>query len=162
MEENKISADLIFKRWVASVREDRLSQYQYGERKKHIDNLIGALFANGVPQDEAEFLKRKVVETLVTKEGMKGNGKYRGWKENAEADFDDAIQLAYVPEFQKEKKSYQMSKTFTEDPNIVKWCKDTFGADVDTFTLKEAHTIGNTLNIMFLNSFYKRNTGGRL
>lgn len=156
------NSDLVFKRWLADVREDRSLQYKYGERKNHIENLIAALVAEGVDQDDAQFLKRKVVDTLVTKEGMKGNGRHKGWKETAENDFDDAIQRAYVPALKKADLDYKASQTFKEDPNIVAWCKKKFGSNVHILTIKEVHTPGTALRFMFVNEFYNRNTGGRL
>ncbi len=158
--ENDINA--IFKRWAADVREDRSLQYKYGERRKHIENLVTAMVLENIPQDEAQMLKRRVIDILVTKEGMKGNGRHKGWKETAETDYDDAIQRAYVPALKKADADFKTSQTFKEDPNIVAWCKQKFGPNVSILTIKEVHTTGTMLRSMFVNEWHNRNTGGKL
>jgi hypothetical protein len=163
--QNKPTAEDIFKRWCASLHEDKSLQYKYGERRKHLERLIGGFKRNGIEQDDAQLMKRKVVEQLVSKKGMKESGRggeYSNWKENAENDFDDVIQLAYVPEYQTEDLHYKVSQTFKEDPNIVAWCKQKFGPNVSILTIKEVHTTGSMLRSMFVNEWHNRNTGGKL
>lgn len=155
---NKMDREGVFKFWLSVIRSDKALRYKYGERKKHIQNLISGLLDNDISQDDAEFLKRRVVEALVTKEGMSDKGEYKGWKKNAEEDFDDAIQQGYVGA--KIRKKKELESSFDEDPIVVRWCKDTFGNDVDLFTIKEAHTPFTVLRSNFLKSMVK-SAGGR-
>ena len=124
--EKKLDSGEVFDRWVADVREDRSARYTYQDRTRHLENLMGYLKMHDVSKDDAQFLKRKVVEILVTKEGMKNNGKHKGWKENTENDFDDLIQRTYVEGLRPtEIKAIRGSQGY--DPKIVTWCKSNYG-----------------------------------
>ena len=151
----------IFKRWVADIRSDADGRYSYRNRTKHIELLIGYFKQHGVDQDSAQSLKRKVVEILVTPEGMRGKDKHKGWKENTENDFDDAIQMAYVPGVSTLKVEH-LKGAHGFDPNVVAWAKNKFGKNVDEEILKACHQPMNVYQLMFINDFFKRNTGGTL
>lgn len=153
--------DDAYNRWIADVREDIGSRYGYQDRKKHIEILMGYLKMYNISMDDAQFLKKRVVEALVTKEGMKGNGKHKGWKENTEADFDDAIQKAYVPGL--EKIDFKPLKNAQgHDPRIVQWAKKKFGEQIGEEIVVAAHQPMHALWMMFMNDHYNRDTGGIL
>lgn len=161
LNEKKPDANEVFARWLADVRVDNLSRYSYGDRKKHVQNLMGFLLQNSINKDDAQMLKRRVVEVLVSEKGMKGKDKHRGWKENVEADFNDAIQLAYVPGLRDV--SIERLKTSSgHDPDIVTWIKKRFGDHVGPEMIKAAHQPGHTLWMMFVNEHFNRDTGGIL
>jgi hypothetical protein len=144
--ENKLSAQEVLKKWTSDVRQDISSRYTYGNRKEHIENLMGYLKMHDVDKDDAQFLKNKVVEVLVTEEGRKGKGKHKGWKENVENDFDDAIQQAYVPGLSSEIKPIKTAQGY--DPRIYNWCKAKFGNHVGENIIKAAHQPLHTFWIM--------------
>jgi hypothetical protein len=148
-----------FNRWIADVREDIGSRYGYEDRKKHIQILMGYLVEYGIAMDDAQFLKKRVVEALVTKEGMKGKGKHSGWKENTEADFDDAIQKTYVPGLKKAE--FMVQKTAQGyDPRKVKWAKEKFGDHVGEDIIIAVHQPLHLFWIMFMREYHKINTEG--
>lgn len=160
LNEKKLDADEVFKRWLADVREDNHTRYTRSDRKRHLENLMGYLQMYNVPQDDAQFLKKKVVEALVTKEGMRGQGKYQNWRENTENDFDDLIQKTYVPAPSVKIEPLKAAQSY--DPLIVNWCKKKYGDHVGEEFIKAAHQPLHVLWCMCLNETFNRNTGGRL
>lgn len=135
--------------WIATVRRDKSSQYTYNQRQGHIDSLMVLLTENGVDQDSAMMLKRKVVETLVSVEGMRGKGKHNGWKENTENDFNDAIQLTYVqPNVRVEFRKIKTAQGY--DQTIVNWAKEKFGDHLGQDMINAAHQPLHTLWNMFM------------
>lgn len=160
LNENKLDADKVFSRWLAEVREDKSSQYSYGERKKHVQNLMGFLKHHDVSQNDAQMLKRKVVESLVTPDGLKGRDKYKGWKESVENDFDDAVQIAHVPALSASIEPLKNVQGY--DPMIIDWCKRKYGEDVGDEFIKAAHQPLHVIWCMCINECLNRNTGERL
>ena len=154
-----VTREDIFTKWLSEVRENNLARYGRDDRKRHLSDLVNAMKLNGIPQDELYFLKKKVVLTLVTEEGLKGRGKHKGWKENTEADFEDEIQRVYVASYRAKEQSSKLVQTFSEDPNIIDWCRKTFGPNVDAFTIKEAHGPNTMLYFRFVDEYHNRNTG---
>lgn len=144
--EKKLDETEVFNRWLADVREDKGSRYTYEDRKEHIQTLMGYLTKYEIAQDDAQFLKKRVVEALVHEEGRKGKGKYSGWKENVEADFDDAIQRTYIPGLSVDIKPVRGAQEY--DPRIVSWCKTRFGDHVGPDVVKAAHQPLHTFWIM--------------
>lgn len=136
LNESKMDENDILKTWAAIARQDKGLQYKYGARKRHIEDLVGALVSHGVSLSDAEMLKRRVVEELVTKKGMSGGGDYKGWKENVERDFVDALHIAYFPDF---KSSAPLKSAHSFDPRIVQWAKAKYGANVGSEIIKAAH-----------------------
>ena len=151
--EAKLSPEETVTRWLADIRIDRKSQYLYRDRKEHLELLMGYLKTNDVSMDDASFLKRKVVEALVHTEGMKNQGKYKNWQKTVEEEYDDWIQRTYVPGVSIPKASQKLD--YILDPDIVGWAKKKFGNDIHPNILKDCHQIGNVLNIMFIDEFYR-------
>jgi len=152
---NKMDENDVFNRWIADVREDMGSRFGYQDRKLHLENLMGYLKMHNIPMDDAMFLKKRVVETLVTKEGMKGKGKHSGWKENTEADFDDAIQKTYVPGLVES--NIRPTKTAQGyDPNIMAWIKAKYPQGVREDFIIAAHQPMHFLWLMFIKDHFKR------
>lgn len=156
----KLDSDEVFARWLADVRVDSSKRYTRAHRKEHLAALMGYLKMHDIPQDDAQFLKRKVVEALVTKEGMRGQGKYKNWKENTEEDFDDLIQHTYVPALSVKIEPVKSAQGY--DPVLVKWCKQRFGDSVGEELIKAAHQPLHMLWCMAINETFNRNTGGKL
>ncbi len=147
--------------WIAVIRKDPDERYTFDKRKEHLETLMEYFTDNEIDKDSAQMMKRKAVEALVTKEGMKGKGKHNGWKENAEADFNDAIQLTYVlPNVSKKLKPLRNAQG--HDPRIVKWAKEKFGEQIGEDIVIAAHQPMHALWMMFMNDHYNRDTGGIL
>ena len=153
--EPKLSPDQAVNRWGAGIRDDRSSQYLYRDRKEHLELLMTYFIDNDISMEDADtsYIKRKVVETLVHSEGMKDKGKYKDWKKNVETEFDDWIQITYVPESTIKLAS---KPDYKQDEDIVHWAKSKFGSDIPPQILKECHTIGHSLYNLFVDEFYDR------
>lgn len=160
-EDQKLDCNQVYNRWLAEVRLDRINRYTRANRKEHLAKLIASLQEYGIDQIEAQMLKRKVVEALVTEEGRKNKGKHKDWVKNTEEDFDDLIQVAYIPVLQRTITPLK-SAEHNNDPRIVTWCKTKYGEHVHEDILTAAHQAGHMLWCMCLNETFKRNTGGRL
>ena len=94
---NNYNEDEIFRAWLALIRQSESSQYLYRDRKEHLEHLMEMLVAQGIDRLSASSLERKVIEGLVHSEGMKGQGRYKGWKENVKNDFEDAVVYPMIP-----------------------------------------------------------------
>lgn len=143
----------VVKRWLADIRSDQSSRYLYGKRKEHIELLMQYFIEYQIAQDDAEFVRKKVVESLVTSEGMKGKDRHKGWKENTENDFDDAIQLTYVKGV-----DYSSSPDYKQDPDIVAWAHEKFGNNIPARALKDCHSIGNVLYFSYIEDLRRKQT----
>ena len=149
LDEKKLNESEVFDRWIADVRADGSIRYTYEDRKRHLENLMGFLKIHNIAKDDAQFLKKRVVETLVTKEGLKGKGKHSGWKENTENDFNDYIQRLYVPGLPAA--DFKRIKTAQGyDPRIVSWAKAKFGDHLGQDMINAAHQPLHTLWNMFM------------
>lgn len=149
----KFTADEILKAWLAKIRQDKTSQYLYRDRKEHLEHLMVMLTAQEVEMDDVIALKRHVVAGLVHAEGMKGQGRYKGWKENAETDFDDAVQIAYNSELINMTTSSKPD--YKQDPEIVSWVTKKFGNNIPPSVLKDCHTIGHSLYFLYFEDVRK-------
>ena len=144
----------LFKGWMALIRQDRSARYTYENRREHLEELMDMFQSNGVEIDEAATYKSKVVKALVTEEGLKGKGKHKGWRENVENDFEDIIQLTYNPLVKEQITKRKLD--YKPDDEIIKWAKAKFGDGVPQPVLRDCHVIGHSLNMWFINDFYKR------
>ena len=158
----EMNPDDLFLLWKKQVKEIGKSRYTSAERKEQIDLLCELFYKHNIDLDEAKLYKRKVVELLVTKDGMKGNGKYKGWKENTEEDFDATLISWYQGEFEvindttkiKELKKeqsigYGNNGHIERHRIIVAWTKHKFGDNWSESICLEAHRVGSQLWVMF-------------
>ncbi len=144
--------------WIAGVRQDKSTQYKYGKRKEHIGSLMEFFTSNDIDQDTAQMMKNRVVDLLVTQKGMSDKDQYKGWKKNAQEDYDDAIQLTYVmPKIPTNTKS-----RLGNDQLMIAWLKAKFGNNISEDLIQAAHVPMHSLRLMFINDNYKRDTGGVL
>ena len=158
-EKIKLDGREVMKRWLADIRSDGSSRYLYNKRQEHIELLMQYFLEHGVEQIEAQVMKNKVVEYLVTPEGLKGKNNHKGWKENTENDFDDAVQRTYVPapssiEFKRQKTAQGY------DPRIVKWAKARWGDHVGDDIIIAAHQPLHLFWMMWMKDQY--NLHGRM
>ena len=116
---------------------------------------------HNIDRDEAQSSKKKVIAVLVHPNGMKvKDPRHKGWKENAEKDFDQAIIRTYVQAPPPRITSLRGAQEY--DPDIISWAKNKFGKDVDEEIIKACHQQMNVLQIMFMNEYGQRKTGGKL
>jgi len=154
----EINSQDLFDKWQAYLRDEGTSRYMNNVRMDHLNVLVEMFFNGNVDHDEVKSFKKKVLLALTHEEGRKGNGKYKGWKEWVETDFDSCVANWYVkaPEAKDEDNKITKGKTYTvedllpDDPDIRKWLIDKYGDKCTEALIQDAHTIGNMLNIQYL------------
>lgn len=157
-----LNATDIFNKWLKGILAKGFDRYSYASRKSQIADLVGLLKLHNIEFSDAKRLKDKVLKELLSDDGYKSRKKHANgnWRKNTEADFDSILADEFI--HSEEIRTYQVSKTFSEDPAIMAWTKKTFGDNVDIEIVKQAHTPGNVLFYKAVNEICNRNTGGRL
>lgn len=158
---DKLTADDVFRMWKVETKELGANKYAATERVELIDMLCELLRKYGIDIDDARFLKKKVIEVLVTKEGMKGSGKYKGWKETTENEFLDNLLVYYVDDFEIVNSTEQIKNSKSRNQYygeigymdrtqlIVEWTKFMFKKKWTESICLEAHKIGSSLWLLF-------------
>jgi hypothetical protein len=158
MSERKMSGDEVFIMWKGLVKEIGKARYTAVERKEQLDELCEMFHKFGVDVDEAKSYKKKIIEFMVTKEGMKGNGRHKGWKEATEEDFISNLMGYYSGEFKVVNDTKLTKKNVTKKieyyggldymdraPLVVAWSKQKFKDKWSEAICLEAHKIGSPL-----------------
>ena len=149
----------LFDKWLAYLRDQGSDKYVNSERMNNRDVLVEMLFNMKFDHDIARSFKNKVLMALTHEEGRKGKGKYSGWKECVESDFDACVANWYVKvsestgednRISKKEQAIDLDDLMTDDPDIRKWLIEKYGDKCTEALIKEAHTIGNILNIRYL------------
>lgn len=160
-ERKKMTADEVFLAWKVLVKEIGKARFNADERREQLDMLCEMFFERGVDIDEAKMYKRKIVEFMVTKEGMKGNGRHKGWKETTEEDFIGNLAMYYKEEMDIVNDTTHMNKAtkineiyggrdyMDRTALIVAWSKHKFKSRWSEAICLEAHKVGSQLWTMF-------------
>jgi len=162
MSERQMTSEECFLNWKSLAKEVGKVRYTATERVEQLDVLCEMFRKHGVDYDEAKAYGKKVIEFMVTKEGMKGNGKHKGWKEATKEDFVGILTGYYNGEFQVvndtklTKKSMVQKVEFyggadymSRTPLVVAWSKHRFKDKWTEAICLEAHKIGSPLWQMF-------------
>lgn len=151
-ESEKLTINDIINKWLYILKQEGGVRYLYRERKEHIEALISWFKQSGVSLEEAKTVKNQVLRSFITEEGIKGKGKYKGWKENILFDFDTILANYYV-DFNQEKKVEKENPFYLKDDEIIKeWVVDKYG---DYYNLiKETQTVGSDLFFKFVEEKY--------
>lgn len=155
-----MSAEDCFILWKHGVKEVGKAKYSAKERVEHLSILGQMFFNHGIDLDEARFYKKRVVDFLVTKEGMKGNGKYKYWKERTEEDFIASLLSWYQEKAEivndttnkkvvRKVEYYDGADYMDRTPLIVAWTKYKFKDNWTESLCLEAHKIGSPLWFLF-------------
>lgn len=166
MEKKTKTADQVFIQW-KTFCEKRIGKARYTqiERLESLDALCQDFVVAGISYDDAIFYKRKFVDFVVTREGMKGNGKHKGWKEKAAENFEGVLLGYYDGTFKvvndagslshqkktSHKEEYGQGDYMIRMPIIVDWSKEKFGNQWSEGLCLEAHKIAGTINNLFVN-----------
>jgi hypothetical protein len=156
---SQYSALDIFNKWQKELSSDR---YTAKGRRECLINLIESLLDNQVDFEDAKTLKSSFVGLTTKKQHRAGPKVSKKWKEDAAMEFDSYLADAYIS---KTEKTYAIQKKedvnsgniyFEPDDLIKKWLCDIIGCCGDDL-VKEAHKVGSSLNISFINNyFYKK------
>jgi len=148
----------IFDKWRYNVsKEGQESRYSHNNRSDFLEELVGDFKNYGIPYEKASEYLNQVVLTLTTREGRKGKGRYKGWKEMVENDFKGVIANFYLENIPKPTNLEKIPSNKTHDKNTIprdrwveNWCFSKFGESVSQKMINEAHRIGSSLNLQFL------------
>ena len=165
---NSFSSEELFNVWFDKVtKEYQFGRFLFNNRAEILEVLLESFRDNNISVDEARVYKNRVISTLVTKEGSKGQGKYKGWKETVSKDFDVMLVEMYEsvikPELKEETKQDSSQSTLMEmikkpipkQPLIDIWGKVAFGNMWNEQMSNEAHTFGTALFNTFFNDVMK-------
>jgi hypothetical protein len=131
--ETKADPKTIFNAWKSDIEE------KYGQRRftsQMRDEIIGILFENflefGIELDDAKRFAGDVEKFMVTQEGAKGKGRYKGWTDNVEKDFDTALVNYYRDNMVPGNRSivtedYGNHPFMPRNPVMTAWAQDRFG-----------------------------------
>lgn len=158
MSERKMTSEEVFIYWKSLAKEVGKVRYTATERVEQLDLLCEMFREKGVDYDEAKSYLKKVIEFMVTKEGMKGNGKHKGWKEATREDFVGMLTKYYNGEFQVVNDTKLTKKSMTtkveyyggvdymnRTPLVVAWTKHKFKDNWSESICLEAHKVGGPL-----------------
>lgn len=160
-EKIQLSAEQVFVAWKNYVsKEIGKLKYTQEERLEILEELCMNYRKYGVAYDDAEFLRKKFMEFVVTKEGMKGNGRYKGWKERALEDYDsclikyydediEQVEVEKPKEMGKSKEDYGIFPYLPRNVVVVDWSKRKFGDSWSESICLECHKICSDFNNLF-------------
>lgn len=159
--ERLMTSEEVFILWKHEVKEIGKARYTAEERREQLDLLSEMFYEKGIEFEEAKSYSRRVVEFMVTKEGQKDNGRYKGWKKNTEEDFLSNLLAYYQGQFKavndtthinkKTKKlEYYGAKGYLDrTPIIVAWTKHKFKKRWSEAICLETHKVGTPLWQLF-------------
>jgi hypothetical protein len=155
----KMTSEEVFLLWKKEAKEVGKIRYTAIERREQLDLLCEMFLKFGVELDDAKFYKRKVVDFMVTKEGQKGNGKHKGWKEATEEDFLTNLIAYYQGDMEivndtqytvKGKNLYYSNADYLDRNKLIAaWTKNKYGDRYSESLCLEAHKIGSVLWQLF-------------
>jgi hypothetical protein len=162
MSKIQASAEDVFLSWKGDVKLLGKDRFISEERVRLLDMLAEMCRKHGVDLVDAKMVKRKVIEFMVTKEGLKGNGKHKGWKETVEDDYLISLTRWYGDDFEiaedtsevvlggDPKLNYGNGKYLERNDLIVAWTKDKFKDFWDESVCLEAHNKFSHLWYLFI------------
>ena len=127
-------------------------------RQEHLETLAFMFTDSGIDYNAACGFKNDVVMILTTKEGRKGKGRYKMWKETVLRDFD-AIFLEHYKILEEKEQNTCITKPNNSilvetDEEINECLSQMFGFNCPADLQKRAHTVGDYLNIKCLEIIY--------
>lgn len=143
---------IIFMRWASEVKEEGVHRFLYKGRRERIDMLVQYLFEAGIELDDAQILKNKIGPILVTKEGFKGQGKYKDWLKNVHDDFLESLANTYGDQILAKPPVYN-AKMLPKSSVITEWCKYTYGSLFNDQIEEEARTYGSPIFLKMIREF---------
>lgn len=159
MMSRQFTAEDIFRAWKTEVQKEvGKAIYLHKERLEYADRLCELYRKHKVGYEDALLLKKKFIEFVVTSEGMKGNGRHKNWKQNAEDNYIGALNKYYADEFETQEvdvKMFSNSNTYGVGNYVPKmhlisdWTKIKFGDNWSESICLEAHKVGSFLNNLF-------------
>jgi len=153
-----MSSDEVFLAWKMAVKNLGKARFNADERREQLDLLCEMFFERGIDIDEAKSYRRKVVDFMVTKEGQKGNGRHKGWKEATEEDFIGNLALHYQNSMEIVNKIstkmevntlYGYGEYIERTPLIVAWTKYKYKNRWSESICLEAHKVDSSLWTLF-------------
>lgn len=165
MIEAQYTAEQVFSSWKTWVEKELgKARYTKQERLEQLDTLCAMFKDSRIEYEDALMLKKDFVDFVVTREGKKGKGNHKGWKENAAENFEGILfgyysgqykTLSEIESGEKKKKikknvdAYDQPGYLPRTPLLVAWTKHKFKDRWSEAICLEAHKIGGAVNILF-------------
>lgn len=144
-------AEIVFNAWAKRLKDKGISRFLKSERQELIEDLVDLFYKNKIDIETAQLYKNKVKELLVTLEGKKGKGKYKGWNENVVIDYDAVLSEYYLEQENKTKEKPSDINILPENELINEWGQKRFGELFNQEISLMCHTIGHIYNRDFQN-----------
>jgi len=91
-EKNKADPEKVFTHWKNSVNKELgKSRYTQKDREEPLAELCEQFFIYKIDYEVAQTFGKKVLEFMVTNEGRKGQGKYKGWSKSIIDEFESNL-----------------------------------------------------------------------
>jgi hypothetical protein len=155
----QFTAQDVFLAWKTHVQKEvGKAIYLHKQRLEHLEYLCELYRKYKIDYEDAILMKKDFLEFVVTPEGMKGNGKHKTWKKNANDNYIGALNNFYSDNFESQEVGSDMFKnrnTYGEGEympkmNIISdWTKQKFGNNWSESICLEAHKVGSIINNMF-------------
>lgn len=158
----KSDGESVLASWELHCKNDfGTARFSAKTRREVIDILAEMLAEVPIDYEEAKNLKKEVIRILITKEGLKGTGKYKGWKEATETDFLASLYDIYNAKnlFTKAENQAQKNTAIKAHPLIDIWGKKKFGDAWGMNLIILANTPDSSLHNQFLNDMF--GSGGK-
>lgn len=85
----------VFNLWAENTFEHGVDRFFSKNRDGILEDLINSFIDFGVNYNTAIGFTKKLIDILVTKEGKKGQGKYKRWKEDVEREYSAMLLEIY-------------------------------------------------------------------
>ncbi len=162
-EKKTYSAKQIFNKWLRYIYQDGYSRFTYKESQGHIEHLVSWFKDENIDYEDAKMMKREAVDNLITKEGKKGKGNHKGWKERLIKDFDSTVDDFYIqldpPSMVRNEMKDAPWWQFEEDEDgwIKKWITETYGYSDQLYL--EARRVGSLFWMEYLKARFSKTCG---
>lgn len=149
-------AQLIFAKWSKETADEGVNRFLYKGRTERLEMLVEELKQANVSLEDALSLKRKVPNSLVTKEGKKGSGKHKGWVQSVEEEYEGIVASIYEDQLvvAGEKKS-TVTKMLPKSSLITSYCKYKYSDFYTEEIEKSVRTFGTLENTLFMEEIDK-------
>jgi hypothetical protein len=144
--------DIILLNWINEIKESGVERFLSKGRVEKLTDLAQTLFEAKVSYDDCQIIKKKIVKTLVTKEGAKNSGKYKGWMRNVEQEFETCLFKIYGDTLLE---IVGGSGLLAKSSVITNWCKEHYGEFFTEAVEIQARTYGTTIHLNMIRDFEK-------
>ena len=147
-------SNLLYQEWAKEAKDIGTNRFLASHRIQLVEDLISRFHSHSIPIDDVMIFKRKIKDILITQEGMKGNGKHKGWKDCLENEFEAIVSSAYLKaptaeHYSVVRNKYNSGNIIPRNKTITRWSRDKFSTYWNESINLLCHTVGHELNNEF-------------